>query len=161
MAPAETGDLVETAFAEITSSRVKRFDLYWRSKCRDGNLPSRADIDPVEIKDLLAHFLLIDIETDPFRVRYRLCGSAVSLYDEEVTGAYLDTVQNITADELQRIIRRYRAVVEERRPVFIRRKQISRQTRYELDLQAGIWPLSQDGTTVNQCVAVEDFPSLD
>ena len=153
-------DLVETAFADITSARVKRFDAYWRAKCAPGRLPTRDDIDPVEIKDLLAHFLLVDIEPEPFRVRYRLCGSAVSFYDEELTGTYLDKAQNITQLELQRVIDRYRAVVAERRPVFIRRKQRSRQTQYELELQAGIWPLSRDGVSVNQCVAVEDFPVI-
>jgi hypothetical protein len=153
-------DLVETAFADITSARVKRFDAYWRAKCADGRLPMRDDIDPGEIKDLLAHCLMVDIEPEPFRVRYRLCGSAVSFYDEELTGTYLDEVQNVIPGEVQRIIGRYHAVVTERRPVFIRRKQRSRQTQYDLELQAGIWPLSKDGVTVNQCVAVEDFPVI-
>ena len=151
---------VETAFSDITSDRVRRFDAYWRSKCIDGRLPSRDDIEPGEIKDLLAHCLMVDIEPEPFRVRYRLCGSAVSFYDEELTGTYLDQAKNITPAELQRIIGRYHAVVSECRAVFIRRKQRSRQTQYELEMQAGIWPLSKDGVTVNQCVAIEDFPSV-
>lgn len=153
-------DLIETAFQDMTSARVRRFDAYWRSKCVGDRLPARLDIDPAELKDLLAHLLLVDIEREPFRVRYRLCGSAVSFYDEELTGAYLDTIRNDSAAEIARITRRYRAVVEERRPVFIRRKQVSRQTQYELEMQAGIWPLAKDGKTVDQCVAIEDFPEL-
>jgi hypothetical protein len=153
-------ELVETAFGDITSARVRRFDAYWRGKYTDGRLPARDAVDPGEIKDLLAYLMLVDIEPEPFRVRYRLCGSAVSFYDEELTGTYLDQAQNITPAELRRVVARYRLVVAERRPVFIGRLQRSRQTQYELELQAGIWPLSKDGVSVDQCVAIEDFPSL-
>lgn len=153
-------DLVETSFDDITSPLIRRFDGYWRSKIRGGLLPGRNDIDPTEIKEILPHFILVDIEAMPFRVRYRLSGSIISELDEEITGVYLDQTQNIDPDERVRIERRYRAVCDEKRPVFIRRKQISRRTRYELELQAGIWPLSKDGITVDQCAAVEDFPAI-
>jgi hypothetical protein len=153
-------DLVETKFDDITSPLIRTFDRYWRSKWRGHLLPGRNDIDPTEIKEILPHFILVDLEPEPFRVRYRLSGSAISEIDEEITGVYLDQTQNIDPAERLRIERRYRAVYDEKRPVFIRRKQISRRTSYELDLQAGIWPLSKDGVTVDQCAAVEDFPTI-
>ncbi len=93
-------------------------------------------------------------------MRYRLSGSMISEIDEELTGTYVDMIQNNSPEERASIERRYRAVCDDRRPVFIRRKQMSRLTQFELHLQAGIWPLSSDGVIVNQCAAVEDFPAL-
>jgi hypothetical protein len=152
--------LIETPFDKITSGRIRQFDLYWRSKRRGDLLPRRTDIDPTEIKDILAHFILADIET-PFRVRYRLSGSMIAQLDEEITGVYLDQTQNISPDEKLRIAARYQAACRDCRPVFIRRKQISRQTGYEIEFEAGIWPLSADGIHVTQCAAVEGYPGLD
>lgn len=157
--------LIETPFGEIISARIRQFDLYWRSKRRGGLLPCRDDIDPAEIKDILPHFILphfilADIET-PFRVRYRLSGSLVSQLDEEITGVYLDQTVNISPEERLRIAARYQAACREFRPVFIRRKQVSRQTGNEIDFEAGIWPLSPDGFHVTQCAAVEGYPGLD
>ena len=54
---------------------------------------SRAEIDPGEIKSLLPHVGLVDIERAPLRFRYRLAGTEiVKGYGLEVTGRYLDQI---------------------------------------------------------------------
>lgn len=52
-------------------------EAYWRSKCQDGRLPSRQDIDPAEIRRLLAHIALIDVAMDGDGFRFRLVGTKV------------------------------------------------------------------------------------
>lgn len=52
-------------------------ESYWQSKCVAGVLPSRQDIDPAEIRRLLAHIALIDVIQDGGGFRYRLVGTRV------------------------------------------------------------------------------------
>jgi len=150
----------EIAFGDLRSEPVKRFDAYWQSKRRGDRLPQRRDIDPSEILDILPLFILVDIEEQPFRVRYRLCGTRVSLLDEELTGRYLDELKNTPPEEKLRVRDLYQLVCTERRPVYVRSSSASRQTGNLLLLEGAIWPLSSDGSRVDKCAAVEDFPDL-
>ncbi len=52
-------------------------ESYWNSKCAAGSLPSRRDIDPSEIRRLLAHIALVDVAMDGGGFRYRLVGTRV------------------------------------------------------------------------------------
>lgn len=66
---------------------------YWRSKCRGRALPSRADIDPMEIPRVLPNISLVERDTETGRYRYRLIGSAlVESLGWDATGRYLDEV---------------------------------------------------------------------
>jgi hypothetical protein len=150
----------EVALGDLKSEPVKRFDAYWRSKCRGDLLPRRQDIDPSEIVGILPLFILTDIEAQPFRVRYRLCGTRVSLLDEELTGRYLDELNNTLPDEKQRIQAMYERVCIERQPLYMRSSNASQQTGNLLTLEGAIWPLSSDGSRVDKCAAIEDFPDL-
>jgi len=150
----------EIPFAELRSEPARRFDAYWRSKHRGNLLPRRQDIDPAEILDILPVFILVDIEDEPFRVRYRLCGTRVSLLDEELTGRYLDELKNTPLEEKERVLSLYRTVFAERRPVYLRSIGASKQTGNPLPMEGAIWPLSSDGQRIDKCAAVEDFPDL-
>lgn len=48
---------------------------YWQS-LNGGGAPARSQIDPAMIKRLLPHIYMVDFETEPFRVRFRLVGTA-------------------------------------------------------------------------------------
>jgi hypothetical protein len=150
----------EIAFGDVKSEPVKRFETYWRSKSRGDLLPRRRDIDPAEILDILPLFILVDIEAQPFRVRYRLCGTRVSLLDEELTGRYLDELKNTPHDEKLQVQALYQRVCSERRPVFLRSSSVSPQTGNILLVEGAIWPLSSDGSRIDKCAAVQDFPDL-
>lgn len=63
---------------------------YWRSKVLAGRLPTRADIDPLEIRSLLANVLMFDCAGP--RYRFRLMGTAMSGFFGELTGRWLDEV---------------------------------------------------------------------
>jgi hypothetical protein len=146
--------------AQITSPRIRRLYAYWSGLRRGEGLPRRADVVPDQIKDLLPNIMIVDVEREPLRFRYRLVGTKVVEYnDVEFTGRYLG---EIGWPEEADLIKSYVGVVESRRPVFgslswglvgggAGRSEFARL------------PLSDVGETVSQILAMEDydFPKLD
>ncbi|MCA3268376.1 MAG: PAS domain-containing protein [Azospirillum sp.] len=64
---------------------------YWNGKKKDRHPPFRSDIDPCEIPRFLPGIWLLDVETAPFRLRYRLVGTnIVDAIGDDPTGRYLD-----------------------------------------------------------------------
>lgn len=67
---------------------------YWRSKSADGAYPTRADIQPAELRTLLPSLSLLDIvveSEDSVRLRVRLAGTRLRDYfGVETTGHFLD-----------------------------------------------------------------------
>ena len=73
------GQAVTVAFnpAELPDLKLRRLYDYWRSLCRGGRLPSRRDIDPLDIPDLLSNIFLLDVIGDAEDFVFRLAGSLV------------------------------------------------------------------------------------
>lgn len=146
--------------ADITSPRIHRLHSYWQSRHRGGSLPRRGDIAPDKIRDLLPNIMIVDVERDPLRFRYRLVGTRVVEYNGlEFTGRYLG---EIGWPEEQELINSYAEVVNSRRPFFglldwgLTTGAVGRCEFARL-------PLSEDGVAVSQILAMEDydFPQLD
>ena len=144
---------------EINSPRIHRLHSYWQSQQqhRGGGLPRRGDIAPDQIRDLLPHIMIIDVERDPLRFRYRLVGTRVVEYNGvEFTGYYLG---EIGWPEEQDLIDSYTEVVNSRRPVFglldwkLNTGAVGRSEFARL-------PLSEDGAAVSQILAMEDYDFL-
>jgi hypothetical protein len=55
--------------------KLHRLSAYWSGKCRGGRLPARADIDPVEIPDILPYVVLWDVVDGGRDFRIRLAGT--------------------------------------------------------------------------------------
>jgi hypothetical protein len=71
--------------------RPLRLLAYWQDKRRDGRLPARRDIDPAELREHLGNLVLIDVQREPLRMRYRLIGSAIThAMQRDSTGKYYD-----------------------------------------------------------------------
>lgn len=71
--------------------RTRDLFCYWTSVHPAKGLPGRQHIDPLDIPDLLPGLWLLDVQHDPFRLRYRLVGTAiVQAYGRETTGQWLD-----------------------------------------------------------------------
>jgi len=153
---------VSLDLSALTSPRIHRLHGYWlhlRDK-RGGQLPRRADLAPDQIKDLLPNIMIVDVERDPMRFRYRLVGTRVVEYNGvEFTGRYLG---EIGWPEEQDLIESYAFVVNSRRPFFglldwgLVTGAVGRCEFVRL-------PLSEDGEAVTQILAMEDydFPRLD
>jgi hypothetical protein len=68
---------------------------YWHGKKGDRKMPSRPDICPTEIIDLLPKIVLIDVEHEPQRFRFRLVGTdVVNVMGQDATGKYLDDLSS-------------------------------------------------------------------
>lgn len=149
----------DVALSEISSQLIHQFHRHWLALCYDGALPSRSDIDPANFKLILPNVILAEIEQDPFRVRYRLCGSRVAEFCGNLTGRYLDQIGDPNLWSTAAYMRQYQVVVREARPVFSHDSMVG-QFGVQHQFQTGIWPLSSDGHGVNMCVAVEDYLKL-
>jgi hypothetical protein len=140
--------------------RVRRFHDYWLSKCRPGRLPARADIDPVEIPDLLPWIMLIDPVAGPdgTRFRMRLIGTGlVARAGRDATGNFYDEL--FSKRDVARFAAIYNEVIRSGRPhhfhsdVDINRLEGREHIRYERLL----CPLASDGKTVDMLVAIVAF----
>ncbi|MEX0759126.1 MAG: PAS domain-containing protein [Tistlia sp.] len=93
----------------IAGPALRELYLYWRDKWQGERMPTRADIEPLEIPSLLPQVYLVDIERDPLDFRFRLVGTRiVAWFGRDMTGQRV-------AD---RLADRYREVVETGRPVY-------------------------------------------
>jgi len=128
---------------------------YWRSKRGDRTMPRRRDIDPTEIPRLLPNVQITEILDGGKRIRYRLAGSAIiGAYGSELTGKYFDEV--FTGERLKFVEDNYRIMCERNRPVLVVNRYHSARN-VELICNRLIMPLSEDGTTVNQCLTAMSF----
>ncbi|MBI4724573.1 MAG: PAS domain-containing protein [Rhodomicrobium sp.] len=89
---------------------------YWRTCAQARPLPSRYDIDPVDIPHLLPGLSLLDVGQDLDALRYRLAGTRVrEIYGTEITGrAVFDTGLQHKRDYWRSV---YRKVIEEGIPM--------------------------------------------
>lgn len=121
-------------------------------------MPSRAEIDPAEMRALLPYLLLADVHHDPLRIFFRLVGTAVvEAAGRDLTGMWLHEAEVNGGPQLW--TETYRRLVERREPVFGR----ARATLPHGDVRFFEWvmlPLSSDGETVDKTVELEDWEAL-
>jgi hypothetical protein len=141
--------------SDIGSELIQQFHRHWLQLCCNGRLPSRSDIDPSNFKRILPSVVMADIEQDPFRVRYRLCGTRVAEFCGNLTGRYLDELATTDLCSMAACLRQYQIVAAEGRPVFSFDWMVG-QSGARHPFQTGIWPLANDGRNVDMCIAVED-----
>lgn len=73
------------------SPRLQALYEYWLAKHRSGRLPSRDDLDPRDIRDVLPIVFLVDVVREPLRFRFRLVGTEFAAkYGRDFTGEFLD-----------------------------------------------------------------------
>ena len=127
---------------------------YWRKKRGSRSMPSRRDIDPVDVPTLLPNLQLIEI-VGGARFRYRLIGTAlVQAFGRDYTGRYLDDlVQGPRAPVVTEV---YNTVLTARKPVFLRSRY---HTARDVDLIANrlYLPLSGDDSEVNMILGALTF----
>lgn len=106
-------DLVACGAAE----QLRQAYAYWRSvHPAGGALPGRQHIEPQQLGRLLPLVWLIDIQREPFRLRYRLVGTeVVTMLGREVTGQWLDEAHPDIETHAS-YLSRARAVIEDRLP---------------------------------------------
>jgi hypothetical protein len=140
------------ALDEVTSPRIRALHDYWKSKCNDVVPPPRSAIEPAEIRPLLPYLLLVDLDADPFRIVYRLVGTAVvRWHGEDFTGRAHEAVPSLADSGIEDSYRRASA---SKVPVF-GRTALYAGDRSWIGFDYAVFPLSDNGKTVNKCLAIE------
>jgi hypothetical protein len=133
--------------------RFKRLHDYLAAKAPPGKLPGRQHIDPLELRDLLPHLMLVDVVRAPGRpVRYRirLVGTAVvALQGSDATGKFVEEVLDKGPD----VIARYEEILATRQPQY-RRGEVATAGRDHLTYQRVAFPLATDGDAVDMLLFV-------
>ena len=150
------GKGLSTARYDFRADPVLRTALaYWEGKRRGRAMPERGDIDPCELRQVLAHLQITEVIDGGSRFRYRLVGTAiVQAFGAEFTGRHVDELISGERDSFVHAC--YRAVCASRRPAFVRSKYITTKT---VDLTANrlLVPLSEDGAAVSQILGALTF----
>lgn len=124
---------------------------YWQVKCGDRPMPSRADINPVEMQAFLSHTMLIDVITDDkndIRFRTRLIGThVVNGFGGEFTGKYLDEIE--LGDQRDRLIEACLHTVRGKKPAYLAGDLVRQSSSEPISYQRLGVPLSTDGKNVN------------
>ncbi len=139
-------ECTSTTLAECHSS-VRALHGYWQAKRGARAMPSRADIDPTELKQFLPHLILIDVVADPRRYIYRLVGThEVDMRGMDPTGkAVKDAFYAESADHTLVFLDH---VARTRAPALYRGTYQPSSTRTQTE-DTIFLPLSNDGETVN------------
>jgi hypothetical protein len=144
-----------TGFLDGCSPRIRRFHGYWNGKRGGRPMPSRADIDPAEIKDLLPGIILIDVSHDPLKLTYRLVGTnEVQARGSDPTGQ--DVATTIYAENPEEALRTYALAIETRDVVYQEEPGETRSPRLS-EVGMLVAPLSADGVTVDKLLIFVDY----
>jgi hypothetical protein len=145
-------------FLDRCSARVASFYRYWESKRQGRELPSRADLDPLEMKDWLAGIILVDVQQHPRKLTYRVVGSrSVDLRKADVTGKTVE--EGFHGPTLAEVLENYRLVVEERMLVYDYDGTISHSGLMR-DSETLMLPLSTDGKIVDKVIVYLEVEDL-
>ena len=132
----------------IEAEKLRDIYRYWRGKCRDGALPSRADLDPMEILPaLLPHVFLVDVVDGGRDFRYRLLGThIVESVGFEFTGQLVGEFMRGRMEELQ--ARDYHTLFESREPQHVIGNMVAFGRDY-MRYERVMCPLSSDGEAID------------
>jgi len=105
---------------KLDKPSLQQLQAYWEAKRAGRPYPGRADIDPLELRFIIGHLILVDIEPAPLRFRYRLFGTSIAQRQGfDMTGKYLD--QHPWPDLAEMARQSYCEVIASGEPALIRR----------------------------------------
>ena len=149
---------VWTNATQCRSAMVSALNDWWCSKGGPLIVPDRSDVDPLELKPLLANILIAEAEHHPFRVKYRLQGTKVTeITGIDITGHYLDELLSVEPDQPWQ--EHYLTVYRTRRPLF-GSTTVPRSSGGTVDYEFGIFPLRHGADLIEQFIALEDYFGL-
>jgi len=130
---------------DLPNDTLRSIYRYWLDIKGDRLMPSRADLNPADIVELLPCLCLLDVENGGNRYRMRLIGSdTVKAMNIDATGKYLDEFPFVE----QILKSKYDWLVEKRRPYFHFDK-LRWSSKSYMDYYAVGLPLSSNGTDVD------------
>lgn len=132
---------------DIQEPRLRSLYCYWHSKMHGDALPSRTDIDPLEMKQWLGNLMLIEFHGDVSSYQIRLDGTNLEhYYGTRRTGF---GVEKLTSeDERELLIAQYSTVLDQKRPAYFEADFTNSDGVYSRQAKL-ILPLSADKERVD------------
>ena len=143
---------LSTTLDDIHAPRIRELHDYWKSRCSDVTPPPRCAIEPADIRRLLPYLILSELTPDPFRITYRLVGTAVArAHGDDFTNRDHDTVASLIDSGIDQA---YRRVLTAASPVYGQTGLYVGDGSW-IPFEYAIFPLSDNGVTVNKCLAIQ------
>jgi len=126
-----------------------------------GQVPERAQFGIENVRGLLPYLMLSDFDFSPFRVRFRLSGTAVDeMTGVNLTGRYLDEfATGAYATSVTEMIGYYEEASQTGRPRIWSYPWVGSNPKLPV-IWAGLFPLKKDGR-ICQCISIEDYTEFD
>lgn len=128
---------------------------YWQRKRQGRRMPARADIDPLDLKSVLPHLILLDVQASPLDFRYRVAGTRTyDIFGFDLTGKSVHEVgPSAVADGLWAGLE---ALARDGVPQYVK-LQFTTSDGYARTYQALRLPLGDDGATVDRVLIITTF----
>jgi hypothetical protein len=140
--------------------KIRQLYEYWQSIHPAEGLPGRQHFDPEAVPRLLSGLRLVEVQREPFRLRYRLVGSKIDrVIGHNFTGRWFDEVHQGDPN-LPSLVDDYRIAVFERRPTWRRGPPRLGYDKRCATIEGIRLPLASDGRTVDMVTAMTVFFDL-
>lgn len=127
---------------------------YWERKRAGQPMPGRQDIDPVEMHDFLSRVTLADVERNPMRFRYRVCGTGVChVHPGDATGLWADELLPTPYGDL--IHEQYFEVLRTRQPAM--HLNLFDSNDYYRSYAHLVLPLSRNHDSVDMILSIDSI----
>lgn len=146
---------VDEVAVGISDPNLRRLYGYWLERKASRRYPARRDIDPVDLRYILGHMMLVDVLREPLRFRVRLHGANLaSRAGYDLTGKSLDAIPD--PNYRGYVIRRCEALIASGEPLAVRHDRVI--DGWPMPYEALWLPFSDQGTEITMllCALVYD-----
>jgi hypothetical protein len=150
-------------FLERCRPATAAFFRYWNNKRGTRAMPSRSDIDPLEMKHWLPGTALVDVKHTPegpapYELRYRLVGTRpTELRGQDVTGMRVEF--GYFGADLPAALENYRLVILEKAHVYDWDRTPATDG-FSREAETLLLPLSSDGEVVDMVLVYQEVDML-
>lgn len=131
---------------------IQALYAYWDRKRADRSMPSRADIEPLDIAALMPQVFIVDAGAEDVKLTYRLFGTGlVSLFGREMTGR--PVAEGLPTPAAEEALDRYRTVIRERRPLYHQARLHEPRNDYT-EVDRLLLPLSRNDIRVDMVMGI-------
>ena len=116
---------------EMREPALRRVLAWWEAHHTTERLPSRGDLDPTELNDVLPYIFLVEVVRGrPIDFRYRLVGNAVEAFaGVTLTGRTVRELP-IEGDERHSILSQYGITLNRRQPTYCEHEFVVAEERF-------------------------------
>jgi hypothetical protein len=136
---------------EPWEARLRELNRYWDEKRGSRAMPARADLDPVDVPELLPYILLVDTADTLEEFRYRLIGTEACVgFDRDRTGGRFGDLPR--SEHFDEVYGGYWRSFQERTPQYYH-GPLSFTGDGRIRFSRLTLPLSRDGSHVDMILA--------